>query len=145
MESLRDSIWVKSSHITRGLRHPASIQPGMLKFNPRIVQTTTLAKFCSMMGRSQRFAILEWGLVNPEKIDEFLHRMKVDQKFRTYYYGLYNSLQLLYRRVYDESLVTVIQAEKHWSSKLDHHVLKKEQGALEWWEEEITARRSRVT
>ena len=39
----------------------------------------------------------------------------------------------------------VIQAEEHWSSKLDHHVLKKEQGALEWWEEEITARRSRVT
>ena len=83
MKLLRDSIWVESSYNARGLRHPASIQPGMLKFNPRIVQTTTLAKFCSMMGRSQRFAILEWGLVNPEKIYEFLHRMKVDQKFRT--------------------------------------------------------------
>ena len=37
----------------------------------------------------------------------------------------------------------VIQVEKHWSSKLDH-VLKEERGALERWEEEITARRARV-
>ena len=115
----------------------------MLEFNPRTVQTTTIAKFCSMMGRSQRFAILEWGLVNPEKISEFLQRMKVDQKFRTYYYELYDSLRLLYRRIYDESLVTVILAEKHWSCKLDH-VLEEECGALERCKEEIKARRSRV-
>ena len=92
----------------------------MLKFNPKTVQTTTIAKFCSMMGRSQRFAILEWGLVNPEKIADFLRRMKGDQKFRTYYYRLYDSLRLLYRGIYDKSPVTVIQAEKHWSSKFDH-------------------------
>ena len=82
-----------------------------------------------MMGESQRFLILEWSLVNPEKISDFLQRMKVDQKFRTYYYGLYDSLRLLYRRIYDETPVTVIQAEKHWSSKLDH-VLDEERGAL---------------
>ena len=94
-----------------------STQPGMLEFNPRTVQTATIVKFCSMMGRSQRFTILEQGLVNPEKIFAFLQMMKVDQKFRTYYF---DSLRLLYRRIYDESLVTVIQAEKHWSSKLDY-------------------------
>ena len=54
-----------------------------------------------MMGRSQRYAILEWGLVNPEKISVFLQRMKVDQKFRIYYYMLYDSLRLLYRKIYD--------------------------------------------
>ena len=89
----------------------------MLEFNPKTVQTTTIAKFCSMMGRSQRFAILKWGLVNLEKISEFLHRMKVDKIFRSYYYGMYD--MLLYRRIYDESSVIVIQTEKHWSSKLD--------------------------
>ena len=67
-ELLRDSIWVESSCNTRGLRHPASIQPGMLEFNPRTVQTATIAKFCSMLGRSQIFAILKWGLVNKEKV-----------------------------------------------------------------------------
>ena len=58
--------------------------------------------------------------MNPKKSSEFLQRMKVDQKFKSYYYGLYDSLRLLYRRIYYESLVTVIQAEKDWSRKLDH-------------------------
>ena len=91
-----------------------------------------------MMGRSQRFAILEWGLVNPEKSSEFLHRMKVDKIFRSYYYGLYDSFRLLYRRIYDESPVIVIQAEKHWKCK------EEERGALEYCEEEITVRRARI-
>ena len=59
------------------------------------------------------------------------------------YYGLYDSLRLLYRRIYDESLVIVIQAEKNWSSKLDY-VLKEELGALEHCEERSAARRARV-
>ena len=81
--------------------------------------------------------------MNPEKISEFFNRMKVDQKFRSYFYRLYDSLRFLYRRIYDECTVTVIQAEKHWSSKLDH-ILEEERGALECCEEEITARRARV-
>ena len=109
-ELLSDSIWTEPSCNVRGLKHPDSIQPGMLEFNPKTVQTTTIAQFCSMMGRSQRFAILECSLVNPNRISEFRHRMKIDQKFRTYYYGLYDSLRLLYRRIYDESSVMVIQA-----------------------------------
>ena len=84
------------------------------------------------------------GFSQPREDLEFLQRMKVDQRFRTYYYGLYDSLRLLYRRVYNETPATVIQAEKNWSSKLDH-VLDKERGALEWCEAEIIARRSRVT
>ena len=60
MDLLTDSIWTESSCNVRGLKRPSSIQPGMLEFNPKIVQTTTIAKFYSMMGRSQRLAILEW-------------------------------------------------------------------------------------
>ena len=71
-ELLRDSVWTEPSCNVRALKRPVSIQPGMLEFNPKTVQTTTIAQFCSMMGQSQRFAILEWGLINPEK-------------YRTYY------------------------------------------------------------
>ena len=91
----------------------------MLEFNPKTVQTSTIAKFCSMMGRSQRFAILEWGLVNLEKITEFLLRMKTDMRFRYYYNGLYDSLRLLHKRIFDSPSLVVIQAEKKWSPKLD--------------------------
>ena len=77
-------------------------------------------------------------------ISEFLHRMKIDQRFRTYYYGLYDSLRLLFRRSYDVTPVTVVQAEKHWSQKLNH-VLDEERGALEQCKVEVSARRSKVT
>ena len=143
IELLKYSIWTKPSYNVRGLKRPSFIQPGMLEFNPKTVQSTVIEKFCSMMGQSQRFAILEWGLVNPEKISEFLQRMKVDKIFRSCYFGLYDSLRLLFRRIYDKSSVIVIQAEKCWSSKLNH-VLEEEQGALEHCKEEIVARISRV-
>ena len=137
MELLKDSIRTEPFCNVRGLKCPASIQPGMLEFNPKSVQSTTIGKSCSMMGRSQR---LEWGLVNPEKISEFLHWMKVDKIFRSYYHGLYDSLRL----IFNTSSVVVIQAEKHWTTKLNH-VLEDKQGAQEQCEEEIIARRARVT
>ena len=45
---------------------------------------------------------------------------------------------------YDETPVTVIQAEKHWSSNLDH-VLDEEREVLEKCEVEVSAWRSRVS
>ena len=67
MDLFQDSLWTEPCSNLKGLKRPASIQPGMLKFNSKTVQASTIAKFCSMTGRSQQFAILEWGLVNPEK------------------------------------------------------------------------------
>ena len=64
---------------------------------------------------------------NPERIAEFLHRMMVDQKIRTYYCRLYDSVRLLYRRIYDESDVTVIQADKYWSTSLIMFLRMKEE------------------
>ena len=46
MELLKDFIWTKPSCNVRGLKHPGSIQPGTLEFNPKTVQTTIIAKFC---------------------------------------------------------------------------------------------------
>ena len=127
LEILETCEWTEQA---RGLKRPSSIQVGMLEFNPFTVQTSTKSKFSSLMGRSQRIAILEVGLVNPEKISEFLQRMRVDQRFRIYYYGLYDSLRFLYRRIYDEQPLVVVQAYKHWSNKVAH-VLSEEPGALD--------------
>ena len=45
----------------------------------------------------------------------------------------------------EESMMKLmVQAKKHWSSKLDH-VLDEERGALEHCEVEFSARRSRVS
>ena len=95
MDLFQDTLWTEPWSNLRGLKRSGSIQPGMLEFNSRTVQVAKIAKFCATTGRSQRFAILEWGLVNPEKITEFLKRMERDLCFRSYYHGIYDTLRLL--------------------------------------------------
>ena len=70
MDLFQESLWTEPCSNLRGLK-----RPGILEFCPKTVQTSTIAKLCSLLGRSQCLAILEWGLVNPEKIAEFLDRM----------------------------------------------------------------------
>ena len=70
--------------------------------------------------------------------------MKIDNLYRTYYHSLYDSLDLLYRRIFKKHSPIVIQWEKQWSSKIIH-VLDEERGALERCEEESMIRRSRVS
>ena len=72
--SLRIS-WTNPCSTSRGLEHHRAVQPGMLEFSPRTVKMITIATSCSILGWSQRFAILEWGLVNLEKIEQFFKRM----------------------------------------------------------------------
>ena len=128
---------------SRGLECPGAIQPGMLDFSSGTFQTATIAKSCSFLGRSKRFAILEWGLVNPEKIDLFLERMNSDLFFRNYYFGLYDFLRLLHLRIFDQPAIVVSEVEKKWSSKIDN-ILDEERRTLERCEEEINIRRAWV-
>ena len=72
------------------------------------------------------------------KITEFLLRMKDDQKFQSYYHGLYDSLQLLYKQIFDRPSLVVIQAEKKLASKIDH-ILEEERGALEQCEKKASS------
>ena len=88
------------------------IQPGMLDFSPKTVQTSMIAKSCVVLRWSQRFAILEWSLVNPEKITSFLTRMKTDGYLRNYYIAIYDSLRLLHHRIFDRPCLVVVEAEK---------------------------------
>ena len=107
------------------------------------MKTITIATSCSTIGRSQRFSILEWRLLNPEKIEQFFQRMISDLFFRNYYFGFYDSLRLLHLGIFDRPAIVVFEVEKKWSSKIDN-VLEEERKALERCEEEIIIRRARV-
>ena len=96
MNLFQDTVWNEPTSSRRGLKRPASAQRGMLEFSPATVQPTTISKFCSKNGRVQRLAILEWGLVNPEKITELFNRMKKDSRFRSHYHEVYDAIRLLH-------------------------------------------------
>ena len=102
MDSFQETIWSEPTSSRRGLKRPASIQGGMLDFNPAKVLFSTISKFCSMNRRIQQLAILEWSLVNPDKISEFFNRMKTDSRFRNYYLSVYDALRILHKRIFDE-------------------------------------------
>ena len=112
--------WTDPCSTSRGLERHRAVQPGMLEFSPRTVKTITISTSCSNLGRSQRFTILEWGLLNPEKIEQFFQRMILDLFFRNYYFGLYDSLRLLHLRIFDWPAIIFSEAEKKWSSKIDN-------------------------
>ena len=69
-----------------------------------------IAKSCVVLGRSQRLRILEWALVNPEKITSFLKRMKTDGYFRNYYIVIYDALSLPHQRIFDHHSLVVVEA-----------------------------------
>ena len=46
MELLKNSIWTEPSCNVRGLKCPSSIQPGMLEFNPKSVQSYDSEVLC---------------------------------------------------------------------------------------------------
>ena len=88
------------------------MQAGMLDFNPAKVYYSTISKFCSTNQRIQRLAILEWSLVNPEKISDFFNRMKSDARFRNYYLTVYNALRILHKRIFDEPPDIIVQSDE---------------------------------
>ena len=46
MDLFKESLWTEPCSYLRGLEHPGRIQPGMLDFCPRTVQTLTIVKSC---------------------------------------------------------------------------------------------------
>ena len=77
------------------------------------------------------------------KISEFLTRMKIDSRFRTYYNSVYDAIRLLHKRIFDVSSDVIVESERIWRSKLEI-ALDEERGALDRLEVEIIVRRSRV-
>ena len=143
MEYFQEVSWTEPIVSRRGLKRPVSMQAGMLDFNPACVQPAEVSKFCSANNRIQRFAIVEWSIMNPEKIVDFFDRMRKDSRFRNYYNNVYDPLRIVYKMLFDEPLMEVGQSESQWSTKLER-VLVEERQALERCREEIFARESRV-
>ena len=81
-----------------------TIPGGYLKLNPRFNSPLTIAKRCKTIGRPQRDFILEWARLNPEKISSFLDRLAADPKWQISFRGVYDSLQLLYLRLFNEEV-----------------------------------------
>ena len=58
-----------------GMVRPPGIKFELLNFNISTVKCCDIGKACSTVGRSQRWSILEWLMLNPDSLKKFFVRM----------------------------------------------------------------------
>ena len=103
----------------------------------------TISKRCKSIGRPQRDCIFEWARLNPEKISSFLDQLAANPKWQISFRGVYNNLQLLYLRLFNEEARTVELMELQLKYRVELLVAE-ERLCLEKHEKELAVRKSRV-
>ena len=81
--------------------------------------------------------------MNPEKISSFLDRLAADPKWQISFCGVYDSLRLLYLRLFNEEARTVELMELQLKHRVEL-LLAEERLCLERHEKEIAVRKSQV-
>ena len=94
MEGLDDQIWKDPVEGIRGLKKPGVIKVPLLYIDISQVKSKDIGKICTVVGRSQRWFLLEWGRMNPSELTKFFCRMENDVRFRKFYGGIYDGLRL---------------------------------------------------
>ena len=103
----------------------------------------TVSKRCKTIGRSQRDCILEWARLNLKKISLFLDRIATDPKWQISFRGLYDSLRLLYLRIFNKEARFVEMMELQLMHRIEM-MLVEERVCLERHEQELAVRKAHV-
>ena len=100
-EELLSDSWKNPVPGVRGMTRPPGMHAGFLVFDPSVDLCSKIGELCSALGRNQRWCILEWARMFPEKFKAFFARMMRDTEFRLYYKMIYDCMRLSYRRIFD--------------------------------------------
>ena len=135
--------WTEPAPGAWGWIRPASIVVPMIDLDPSTTLSKDIGRLCTRIQRFQRWAIMEWGRMNPFKIRTFFARMIRNSGFRIFYKSLYDVLRLMYLRIFCEPAPKVNQLEKELNDGVEK-VYQEEKKALEKVEIEVSVRRERV-
>ena len=111
--------------------------------NTRFNTPFTISKRFKVVGRSQRDCILKWARLHPVKISSFLDRLADDPKWQITFRGLYDSLRLLYLRLFDEEARVVLLMELQLKHRVEL-MLAEERICLERYEQELAVCKAHV-
>ena len=105
------SSWSVPVSGSRGwMRAPGMVVKG-LDVDISTVRSSDIGAKCTALGRSQRWCLLEWGRLYPEKMRFFFVRMVRDMGFRLFYKNLYDAMRLCFLRIFDELAPKVSRVE----------------------------------
>ena len=138
-DSFSNELWISKVPGATGLLCPQTLPGEYLKLNSKFNSQVTIAKRCKSIGRPHRDRILEWARLNPEKISFFLDQLAADPKWQILFRGVYDSLRLLYLRLFNVEARTVRFMEHRMEQ-----LLSEERICLEHHEKELAVRGSQV-
>ena len=126
-----------------GLSYSGMREFPLLSINPRKTKCSTIGKFCSKQKRVQKWIIFEWSRLNPNRIPDFLNRMRSDGNYRKFYAKIYDGLRQMYERLHDQDGIRVPELDEKQDGKIKSQ-LDWELARIMKMDAERDARRSRV-
>ena len=126
-----------------GLSHTGFRGFPLLSINPRSTKCSTIGKFCSKQKRTQKMIIFEWSRLNPNRIHDFLKRMRSDGNYRKFYAKIYDGLRQMHERLHDQDGIRVPELDEKQDGKIKSQ-LTSELAKIEKIEMEKVARNSRI-
>ena len=111
--SFSQELWVSQVPGSVGLFQPQTLPGRCLRLNLIFNSPGNIAKRCKTIGSPQRDCILEWARLNPERISQFLDRLADEPKWQILFCGIYDSLRLLFLRLYNRTVELMELQLKH--------------------------------
>ena len=142
-ELIGNPSWMEPVSGTRGLVRYPGISAEKLVFDPSTTKSSDIGAKCTALGRSQRWCLLEWARLNPEKLRFFFVRLIRDVGFRMFYRNLFDAMRLCYLRIFDELAPKVSRVDMMLNQSVKR-TLDEETAALVRSETETKTRRERV-
>ena len=142
-EQIGNPSWMDLVSGTRVLLRYPGMMAEKLVFDPSTSKSSDIGARCTALGRSQRWCLLEWARLNPEKLRFFFVRLIQDVGFRMFYKNLYDGTRLCYLRIYDELAPKVSRVEVMLNLAVKR-TLEEETAVMRRSEMETKTRRERV-
>ena len=111
-EKIGDQTWSEPAPGDLRMVRPPGITAAVVNFDMSTVRSSVVGRASSATGRSQRWCVLEWVLLNPENLKKFFIRMAEDEGFRRFYQNLFDLLRLSHMRIFNEKAPVVESVNK---------------------------------
>ena len=138
-EELEKQDWLEPVESIRGWGRPKNLKIPLLVLDMDKVKSKDIGEKCTLIGRCQRWSLLEWARMNPRDLSKFFTRIEKDVGFQRFYGGLYDAMRLCYRSIMDEKAPAVEDMEKRLKAAVLHS-LEEESEGLRKCEEELKVR-----
>ena len=117
-----------------GMFRPKSLKVPSIKFDPEKVKPFKIGKFCKTQPRGVKAVVFEWARLNPNKIRSLLVRLNDDPGFRKFYYGVYQGLRLIFKRVFNREAMRIPDLDEKFLSNIQESLKNEEDLRKRSWE-----------